>query len=311
MAEERAARQRGLLLLLGTGLLWGTIGIAAKLIYRETTLDAVSVTWLRAAVAAPVCLALGWSALGRDLFRAPRRDLALMAVLGMILIFYQWAYLAAIDRIGVAPATLIALCVPPALVAFASTLFFGETMDGRLAVALSAALLGTALLVGQPEAGAREPGAMAAGVALALASATGLAAHVLASRFLAGRRPTIQPLSIAFTVGMIVFAPVALGRGVVFVQPPVGWLLLVYLGVVPSALAYVMFQRGLRDVAATTASVLTLIEPLTAAILAWLLFGERLSPLGFVGGALLLGAILLLSRRTIGERRVADEPVVV
>ncbi|HEX5499890.1 MAG TPA: EamA family transporter [Thermomicrobiales bacterium] len=309
MTDAGTARQRGLLLLLGTGLLWGTIGIAAKLIYRETTLDAVSVTWLRAAVAAPVCLALGWSALGRDLFRAPRRELALMALLGVILIFYQWAYLAAIDRIGVAPATLIALCVPPALVALASILFFGETMDGRLAVALTGALFGTALLVGRPEAGASEPGATVAGVVLALASATGLAAHVLASRFLAGRHPTIRPLAIAFSVGVIVFAPVALGRGVAFAQPPVGWLLLVYLGVVPSALAYVMFQRGLRDVAATTASVLTLIEPLTAAILAWLLFGERLSPLGFVGGALLLGAILLLSRRTVGERRMAEEPV--
>ncbi|HET7093365.1 MAG TPA: EamA family transporter, partial [Thermomicrobiales bacterium] len=204
MAEERAARRQGLLLLLGTGLLWGTIGIAAKLIYRETTLDAVSVTWLRAAIAAPVCLALGWSALGRDLFRAPRSDLALMALLGVILIFYQWAYLAAIDRIGVAPATLIALCVPPALVALASTLFFGETMDGRLALALTGALFGTALLVGRPEAGASEPGATVAGVVLALASATGLAAHVLASRFLAGRHPTIRPLAIAFSVGVIV-----------------------------------------------------------------------------------------------------------
>src|SRR6476469_4636888 len=135
MAEESAARRRGFLLVLGAGLLWGTIGIAAKFIYQETSLDAVSVTWLRAAVAAPVCLALGWSALGRDLFRAPRRDLGLMALLGVIVIFYQWAYLAAIDRIGVTPATLIALCVPPALVALASTLVLGEAMDWRLALA--------------------------------------------------------------------------------------------------------------------------------------------------------------------------------
>jgi DME family drug/metabolite transporter len=116
-------------------------------------------------------------------------------------------------------------------------------------------------------------------------------------------------LAIAFPVGVLVFAPVALGRGVAFAQPPLGWLLVIYLGVVPSALAYVMLQRGLREVAATAASVLTLVEPLTAAILAWLLFGERLTPFGFVGGALLLGAILLLSRRTVGEQRVAEEPI--
>jgi DME family drug/metabolite transporter len=309
MAEERAARRRGFLLVLGAGLLWGTIGIAAKFIYQETSLDAVSVTWLRAAIAAPVCLALGWSALGRDLFRAPRRDLGLMALLGVIVIFYQGAYLGAIDRIGVTPATLIALCVPPALGARASTLVLGEAMDWRLALALTGALLGTALLVGRPEAGVSGAGATAAGVLLALASAAGLAAHVVASRLLAGRHPAIRPLAIAFPVGVLVFAPVALGRGVAFAQPPLGWLLVIYLGVVPSALAYVMLQRGLREVAATAASVLTLVEPLTAAILAWLLFGERLTPFGFVGGALLLGAILLLSRRTVGEQRVAEEPI--
>ena len=42
--EPSSGARRGLALLLGTGLLWGTIGIAAKLIYRAPTLDAVSVT---------------------------------------------------------------------------------------------------------------------------------------------------------------------------------------------------------------------------------------------------------------------------
>ncbi|MBC8076377.1 MAG: EamA family transporter, partial [Chloroflexales bacterium] len=78
---------------------------------------------------------------------------------------------------------------------------------------------------------------------------------------------------------------------------PVGWMMLVYLGLVPTALAYVLFLRGMRTTSATVASIVTLLEPLTSTALAWLIFGERFGPLGFVGAALLLGAIGLLMRR--------------
>ena len=74
------------------------------------------------------------------------------------------------------------------------------------------------------------------------------------------------------------------------------WGLLLYLGVVPTALAYLLFTIGMRTTVATVASLVTLIEPLTAAGLAWLLFDERLGPLALVGAALLLGAVFLLTR---------------
>lgn len=83
--------------------------------------------------------------------------------------------------------------------------------------------------------------------------------------------------------------------------PPAGWLLLLYLGVVPTALAYALFLLGMRHIAATAASIVTLLEPLVAAGLAWLLLGERLGPLGLLGATLLLGAVALLS--TGKERR--------
>jgi DME family drug/metabolite transporter len=50
----------------------------------------------------------------------------------------------------------------------------------------------------------------------------------------------------------------------------------------------------MRHTTATAASITTLLEPLTSALLAWWLFDERLEPLGLLGGTLLLGAMLLL-----------------
>ena len=284
------------LLVLGTGVLWGTIGVASKAVFETTTLDAASLNWLRTLVASAACLAIAGPGLRRGLRRSSRRDLALMVLLGAILIAYQWCYLAAIDRIGVATATLIALCVPPAIVALISALFLGETLSGTGLLALAGSLLGTAMLVGSPPVAA-EGGAMLAGVLLALGSAAGIAAHALGSRRIAGRHDALLPLAIAFPAGAVVFAPIALGRGFSLDQPLIGWLLVLYLGVVPSALAYAMYQRGLRHLPASTATILTLAEPLTAAVLAWALFAEALSPLGLAGGALLLASIVLLSRR--------------
>lgn len=297
---HRSASGRAFLLVLTTGILWGTIGVGAKGVYQMTTLDAVSVTWLRALVAACACIALAGPTLWRGASGATRRDLALMAGLGVVLIVYQWCYLASIDRLGIAPATLIALCVPPVLVAAVSAIFLGETMTPRLLVSLLGALAGTALLVGAPVAGGdpRDGGALLAGVLLGLGSAAGVAGHALGSRTIAGHHDALLPLAIGFPAGTIAFAPVALGRGFSLDQPLIGWLLVLYLGVVPSAIAYLLYQRGLRHLPASTATIITLVEPLTAAVLAWMLFGERLGPLGLLGGGLLLASIVVLSRQS-------------
>ena len=81
--------------------------------------------------------------------------------------------------------------------------------------------------------------------------------------------------------------------------PAEGWLLLVYLGLIPSALAYALFLSGMRSTSATTASVATLIEPLTATVLAWLIFAEPIAPSGLSGALLLflaMGLVVLRQR---------------
>jgi len=78
-------------------------------------------------------------------------------------------------------------------------------------------------------------------------------------------------------------------------QLAAGWPLLVYLGLVPTAAAYVIFGAGLRRVTATAAGIATLLEPLTAAGLGVLAFGERLGAMGWAGAALLLAALALLA----------------
>ena len=81
-----------------------------------------------------------------------------------------------------------------------------------------------------------------------------------------------------------------------------GWL--VYIGLVPTVAAYVLFYRGLRTVSSEVAGVLTLLEPLAAAVIAAIALHERLSWLGIAGAVLMLAAIVGLYVR--GEE---PEPV--
>jgi len=145
------------------------------------------------------------------------------------------------------------------------------------------------------------------GIGLALTSALGYAIMTSCSRALAGRYHPLHPMTIGLGAGAVFLLPFALASGITLTFPPVGWALLLYLGVVPTALAFVLFLTGMVSTTATVASVITLIEPLTATILAWLLFGEHLSALGILGAGVLLGAIGLLAAQgdtTPGSPRV-------
>jgi DME family drug/metabolite transporter len=137
-----------------------------------------------------------------------------------------------------------------------------------------------------------------AGVGWALGSALSFSSMVIISRDLAGRYHPVQPYAIGLGFGALLLLVVAgAGRSLVLTYSPGGWALLIYLALVPTALAFGLFLTGIRHTPATVASIAALLEPLTSTLLAWVLFNEQLGPPGVVGAGLLCGAILLLWRR--------------
>ena len=82
---------------------------------------------------------------------------------------------------------------------------------------------------------------------------------------------------------------------------PAGFGWLAGIAVVSTVGAVGLFFAGLRRVGPTTASILSTAEPLTTVLLAFLVFGESLAPVQLAGGALVLGAVLVLSARARGR----------
>jgi drug/metabolite transporter, DME family len=294
-ASGHVAGRGGLFLIVLAAMLWGTAGVSTRAIYGLAETTAVSVAFLRLALSLPVLGGTSAAVLGRTGWSVSPRHLGLMAVSGVMLALYQLLFFAALERVGVAVATLVTLCSAPVLVALLSTVLLGERPTRRLGLAAGLAILGTLLLV-SPAAGTTVDGLTTVGLLLALGSAFGYALVTIVSRRIAGAYHPLLPVTVAAAVGTVALLPVLLLDGPHLAYPVVGWLLLLYLGVGPTAVGYVLFTRGMRTTAATVASVVTMVEPLTAAVLAWLLFDEQLGPLALVGAGMLLGAVLLLTR---------------
>ncbi len=289
-----AVTRRGIFSVSLSGLLWGTIGVAAQQIYNGSEISPLTIGFSRLAIAFPA-VALGCVlVVQRENLKARARDYGLMALIGGMLAIYQVAYFSAVHHAGVMIPTLIALCVAPVLVALGAGVFLGERITLSTMLSLGCAVLGTALLVGFP--GDRlTPSALIGGVGLSLLAALGYALMVLLGRGLAGRCHPMQTTAVSFAVGALLLAPVA-PLDVIGTSSTNVVIWLAYLGLVPSALGYILFFAGVTLIQASTAAILTMLEPLVATVLAWALFSERVTMSTFLGGTLLMLAVANLYR---------------
>ncbi|MEU4225489.1 EamA family transporter [Nonomuraea sp. NPDC026600] len=215
-------------------------------------------------------------------------------VVGVGMAVYQTAYFGAIAQSGVAVATVVTMGATPVFTALGSRFLLREHLGRPALAALATALGGLFLLTGESAVSAGDVGAgRPAGIALALVSAAGYAAVTLYSR-----RHHDDPQRTAmggFAVAAACLAPFALAGGVLPEAGVTPVALLLYLGAVPTALAYALFFRALTALNATTVSIISLGEAVGAAVLGVVLFGERLAPLAWCGCALLLAAVLVLA----------------
>ncbi|TDD00275.1 EamA/RhaT family transporter [Nonomuraea deserti] len=288
--------RRGALYVTMAATAWGTGGAAGSLLFQAGHLGPVGVSLWRHLLGAAFLLVIV-----RRFLLADHLDWRVLPV-GAGMAVYQTAYFAAIAHSGVAVATVVTMGATPVITAVGSRLFLRERLGRGALLALAAALTGLVLLTMEPALGAAAPSgegapaSPAAGVAFALASATGYAGVTLLSRRHNDRDPRSTAIG-GFAVAAVCLAPFALAEGVV---PDMSWSsmgLLIYLGAVPTALAYALYFVALTALRATTVAIISLGEAVGAALLGVALFGERLTPLAWTGCALLLAAVTVLALR--------------
>lgn len=203
---------------------------------------------------------------------------------------YQLAFFAAVQQAGVAVGTIVTIGSAPAFTGLVGALLGQGRPDARWAGATALAVLGVVLIAGGGDGSVRT-----GGVLLALLAAASYAVYtVAAKRLLDAGRPPVAVMAVGFGLGALLLAPLVptlattAGAG--------GWLVVLYLGVLPTAAAYVLFARGLRHLPAATVATLTLAEPVVAAALGVALLGEAVTIARVAGAALILAGLALLAR---------------
>jgi DME family drug/metabolite transporter len=235
---------------------------------------------------------------------APRSEApwpaGLVLACGAAVAVYQLSFFESVDRTGVAIGTVVALGSAPAMTGLLARLMHGTPLTRRWAGCTALATCGVLLLVLSGESAKVEP----VGVLLALAAGAGYAFYtVAAKRMLDDGHAPEAVMGRAFGTGALLLVPVVLIGDSGWITGFDGAAMVVYLAVVPTALAYVAFARGLRGLSASDTATLTLAEPLTAAALGALVLNERPGALAVVGAALVLAGLVALA---LPGRKPAD-----
>jgi DME family drug/metabolite transporter len=153
---------------------------------------------------------------------------------------------------------------------------------------------------------------VAAGIAIALLAGLSYAVYTfVAARLISGRpsfaapsssatvltrgldhRAVISSIQIVAAVPLIVV--LAFTAGPVIAQP-LSWAILLYLAIVPTAIGHSLLAFSLGRMSASTSTVFSLFEPVVAVVLAAVIVGEAITPLGWLGLAVVLAGLALLS----------------
>lgn len=207
---------------------------------------------------------------------------------------YQLAFFAAVADTGVAVGTIVALGSAPTLAGLFEWLIDGRRPEPRWAVATALACTGVALLA----LSGGEASVSAPGVAMAVAAGGSYAIYTLAAkRLLDDGHPPEAVMAAAFGLAAIVLLPALALGGPGWLLTTDGIALALFLGVIGTALAYVLFARGLKHLTASETATLTLAEPLTAGALGAVVLAEPMTAASAAGAGLVLAGLLALAVR--------------
>jgi DME family drug/metabolite transporter len=272
---------------------WGSSGVFAVSLFRRGVTPE-SVALIRPVIGV-VLLAAAVGFARRDALRVDRGALLLLGLGGGIAVgVFQIAYQVSIDATGV-PTTVALLYLSPALVALASGPLLGEWPGRRRIALIALTIAGVWLTV----LGAEETTSAfgSGGLGWGLLAAGAYAAYTLLGRHASPRFGSLAT-TVYSTAGACVFLAAvlpALGRPVTIPDGAGTWLILVAFSLLTIMGAQLLFFDALGRIEASGASVATSLEPVIAALLATVLLDQGLSPVGWVGIALVVAGVVGVS----------------
>ena len=291
---------RNWIMLTVLGAIWGGSFLFAKVAVAE--IPPFVLVFLRVSIACTVLLMILWHR--GMLNRLEKKYVVPFLVMGLLnnAIPFSLLFLGQTE-IGAGLASILNATTPVFTVIVAGLLTKQETLQGNRIAGVVLGVAGVAIMLWSSLSG------LASDPLWAQLCCLGAAISYACAATFAHRFKTLPPQVTATgqllgsTTLMLPVALLTAGSWTMADPSLTAWLNVLALGVLATALAYLIYFQILAEAGATNASLVTLLVPASALFFGWLILGENLGVLQLGGFAVLLAGLVVLDGRILKKRR--------
>lgn len=267
-------------------IIWGAMFVVVKIVVDEV--HPIQLVWLEYLIS--LVFLIGYSVLKGEKWHIDWKDLRLIFWIGVIgntisLVAQEMGTGLSNAQTG----SVITSTIPAFMIIF-GWLILKEPLDKVKVFSVIIAILGVVMIVGLKMSGSN----VVMGVLLLLLTAiTWALMSVLIKKV--RTYSSLQITIMSTVVAVVCLTPFILSdtaslTSINFLDPKV-FLSLLYIGGVSTAVAYVMWNKGLKVISASSSGIFYLIQPIVGSFLGWLLLGEQISVGFLIGSAMILASV--------------------
>jgi len=284
-------RLYGVFLIAVSAISFGTMAIFARIAYDAGS-DPITVLFLRFTIAGIFMLVI---MVAKGMAYPRGRTLVTLAFMGAL--GYMGLSFAFFTALTMAPAGLVAilLYLYPAFVTLLAAIFLKKPVTLLKFVALSLTFGGTLLIIGLDSVSGQN-----LGIVLAITAAVLYSVYIVVGSKVISNAGAFQASTVVIISAGVAFSGIVAVKGVKFPGTALGWVSVLAIALVSTALAIVAFFAGLKRIDPANASMISTLEPVVTVALAVMVLGETLTLQKILGGVMILAGVLILTR---GEAR--------
>lgn len=298
--SNKLAKLPGEMFVLLAAMLWGTTGTSQAL--APANADPLVIGAMRQIIGSLLLLLIAILTTKTKLV-SPNFPRLTTVIAALSVAAYQVLFFAGVKLTGVAVGTVVGIGSSPLFGGLLGYLFRREKLGWRWFLATALAVLGCLLLFSVRQDIMLDP----LGVTFAIGAGLSYALFTLMSKAVLETTPLLNGLAIIFSLAALILFPLLFFRDTSWLRQEQGIIAVLHLGIFTLALAYTLFAKGLTLTNVSTATTLTLAEPLTAASLGYFILKETLTLSAFFGfGFIITGLLILVLPHKKNVRKVPE-----
>ncbi len=285
------------------GGLWGIISIFINML-KDIGFNSLQCVAIRAFFTALLLFFYLFLKDNRKL-KIKKRDIIFFIGTGVgSIVFFNYCYFQAIEVIGGAAVPALLLYTAPVFVMLLSALFFGEKITGKKIISLILTFIGLGFVTG---AFFGKESLTITAILLGLGSGLGYALYSIFGKFVVEKYDAFTITFYTFFIASIAAVPISgIMHSVNLLFCTKGIIAASGLAFFCTVLPFILYTKGLHGIEAGKASILATVEPLVAAIVGGIAYGEKFTISRIIGMFLIMAAVIMLNIKEKSDRLIKD-----